>query len=120
MLHRRLFHRVVWVATGSGIAPCLPQLLNDATPARLVWITRDPERTYGPELVNEILTAQPQAVLWNTDLHGKPDLTQLAYRACKETGAEAVICVSNKPTTLRVVTELRKRGIPAYGPIWDS
>jgi ketopantoate hydroxymethyltransferase len=51
---------------------------------------------------------------------GKPDLAQLAYRACKETGAEAVICVSNKPTTLRVVTQLREWGIPAYGPIWDS
>jgi hypothetical protein len=116
----RLFHRVVWIATGSGIAPCLPQLLGDATPARLVWITRNPERTYGPELVGEILTAQPDAIVWNTDADGKPDLTQLAYRACKETGAEAVICVSNKQTTLRVVSELRERGVPAYGPIWDS
>jgi hypothetical protein len=116
----RLFRRVVWVATGSGIAPCLPQLLGDATPAQLVWITRDPERTYGPELAGEILAAQPDAVVWNTHALGKPDLTQLAYRACKETGAEAVICVSNKQTTLRVVSELQERGIPAYGPIWDS
>jgi ferredoxin-NADP reductase len=116
----RLFHRVVWVATGSGIAPCLPQLLGDATPSQLVWITRNPERTYGPALVGEILTAQQDAIVWDTDAQGKPDLTQLAYRACKETGAEAVICVSNKQTTLRVVTELRERGIPAYGPIWDS
>jgi hypothetical protein len=116
----RLFRRVVWVATGSGIAPCLPQLLGDATPARLVWITRNPERTYGRELVGEILTAQPDAVVWDTDALGKPDLTQLAYRVCKETGAEAVICVSNKQTTLRLVTQLRERGIPAYGPIWDS
>jgi hypothetical protein len=116
----RLFHRVVWVATGSGIAPCLPQLLCDPTPARLVWVTRNPERTYGPELVGEILAAQPDTILWDTDAHGQPDLAGLAYRVCRETGAEAVICISNKKTTLRLVAQLRQRGMTAVGPIWDS
>jgi hypothetical protein len=116
----RLFKRVVWVATGSGIAPCLPQLLCGRTPARLVWVTRNPERTYGPELLREILTAQPDAVLWDTDALGQPDLAGLAYRVCQETGAEAVICISNKKTTLRLVAQLRQRGMTAVGPIWDS
>lgn len=116
----RLFHRVVWVATGSGIAPCLPQLLCDPTPARLVWVTRNPERTYGPDLVGEILAAQPDTILWDTDAYGQPDLAGLAYRVCRETGAEAVICISNKKTTLRLVAQLRQRGMTAVGPIWDS
>ena len=34
--------------------------------------------------------------------------------------AEAVIVVSNKATTLRLVDDLERRGIPAFGPIWDS
>ncbi len=116
----RLFNRVVWVATGSGIAPCLPQLLGDPTPGRLVWVTRNPERTYGPELVGEILAAQPDAILWDTDAHGQPDLAGLAYRVCRETGAEAVICISNRKATLRLVAQLRQQGMTAVGPIWDS
>jgi hypothetical protein len=116
----RLFNRVVWVATGSGIAPCLPQLLCDPTPARLVWVTRNPERTYGPELLGEILAAQPDTLLYDTDLYGQPDLAGLAYRVCRETGAEAVICISNRKTTLRLVAQLRQRGITAVGPVWDS
>jgi hypothetical protein len=31
-----------------------------------------------------------------------------------------VIIVSNKATTLRLVDDLERRGIPAFGPIWDS
>jgi len=116
----RLFNRVVWVATGSGIAPCLPQLLCSRTPARLVWVTRNPERTYGHELVKEILAAQPDPILYDTDALGQPDLAALAYRVCRETGAEAVICISNKKTTLRLVAQLRQRGMTAVGPIWDS
>jgi predicted ferric reductase len=116
----RLFNRVVWVATGSGIAPCLPQLLCTRTPARLVWVTRDPERTYGPELVQEILAAQPDTILYDTDAHGHPDLAWLAHRVYRETGAEAVICVSNRQTTLRLVAQLRQWGVAAIGPIWDS
>ncbi len=116
----RLFTRVVWVATGSGIAPCLPHLLGDPTPARLIWVTRNPERTYGRELVAQIMAAQPDALIWDTDADGKPDLAQLAARVCRETGAEAVVCISNKKATMRVVGRLRADGIAAYGPIWDS
>lgn len=116
----RMFKRVVWITTGSGIAPALPHLLNDPTPAQLVWVTRNPERTYGHDLVGEIFAAQPDAILWDTDAHGKPDLTELAYRAMQESGAEAVICISNKKATLKLVRELQERGIPAFGPIWDS
>ncbi|MFD7655267.1 hypothetical protein ACFV4N_14955 [Actinosynnema sp. NPDC059797] len=116
----KLFTGVVWVATGSGIGPCLPHLLARGTPARLVWSTRSPRETYGDDLVDEILAAQPDALVWDTARDGKPDLVDLALRAHREFGAEAVICISNKRTTWQVVEGLEARGVPAFGAIWDS
>ncbi|MGW1274252.1 hypothetical protein [Streptomyces sp. NPDC002491] len=115
-----LFTKVVYVATGSGIGPCLPHLLAAEVPSRLVWATRDPRATYGDALVDEILAAQPDAVVRDTSRGGKPDMVALAYAAYRDFGAEAVICISNKKLTWQVVHGLERRGIPAYGAIWDS
>ncbi|MFI8537037.1 hypothetical protein ACIGMX_43210 [Streptomyces aquilus] len=115
-----LFTKVVYVATGSGIGPCLPHLLAAEVPSRLVWATRDPRATYGDALVDEILAVQPHALVWDTSRHGKPDMVRLAYEAYRDFGAEAVICISNKKLTWQVVHGLERRGIPAYGAIWDS
>jgi hypothetical protein len=115
-----MYRRVVYVVTGSGIGPCLGQILADRVPARLVWSTRDPRRTYGDALVDEVEAIQPDAVIWDTTERGKPDLLELALTAYAEFAAEAVFIVSNKPTTLRLVHDLECRGIPAFGPIWDS
>lgn len=115
-----IFKRVVWVATGSGIGPCLPHLFANNIPSLLVWSTRSPRETYGDALVNEILEAQPDAIIWDTKKDGKPDLAELAYQAWRDFEAEAVICISNKKTTWYVVYEMESRGIPAFGAIWDS
>jgi hypothetical protein len=115
-----LFTKVVYVATGSGIGPVLPHLLARKVPSRLVWATRSPRATYGDELVDEILAGQPDAIIWDTAEHGKPDMVRLAYAAYVAFGAEAVICISNKKLTWQVVHGLERRGIPAYGAIWDS
>lgn len=115
-----LFKKVVYVATGSGIGPCLPHLLAAEVPSRLVWATRDPRTTYGDALVDEILAVQPDALIWDTSRHGKPDMVRLAHEAYRDFGAEAVICISNKKLTWQVVHGLERRGIPAYGAIWDS
>jgi hypothetical protein len=116
----KLFRKVLWVATGSGIGPCLPHLLAGSTPAALVWSTREPRATYGDELVAEILAAQPEAVIWDTTTQGKPDLVRLAFACWNACEAEAVICISNKPTTWSIVEAFERRGVPAYGAIWDS
>lgn len=115
-----LFKSVVYIATGSGIGPVLPHLLARQVPIRLIWSTRSPRATYGDSLVDEILKAQPDALIWDTDVSGKPDLVTLAYAAVQSFGAEAVICISNQRLTERVVEEMEARGIPAYGAIWDS
>jgi ferredoxin-NADP reductase len=117
---RRLFKKVVFVATGSGIGPMLAHLLAGEVPAHLVWVTRNPRWTYGDALVDEILAAQPDATVWDTDQQGRPDVVQLTYDAVRRTSAEAVICIANRQVTWRVVHAMESRGIPANGPIWDS
>lgn len=116
----RLFKRVVWVATGSGIGPVLPHLLAKKVPAHVVWSTRSPRSTYGDAFVDEILEAEPKATIWDTTEHGRPDLVKLAYEAYTSFDAEAVICISNKKLTWQVVYGMESLGIPAYGAIWDS
>ncbi|MHA6668490.1 ferredoxin reductase domain-containing protein [Homoserinimonas sp. A447] len=117
---KRLFSRVLYVVTGSGIGPVLGHLLTDTQGARLVWVTKAPRETYGNGLLAEVTAAQPEAVIWNTSEKGKPDVFGLAYDAYFASGADAVICVSNKSVTGRVVGEFERRGVPAFGPIWDS
>ena len=116
----KLFKRVVWVATGSGIGPTLPHLLAQELPAHLIWSTRNARKTYGDDLVDEILAVEPNALLWDTDEHGRPDLVQLAHAAVKSFNAEAVIVIANQTVTRLVVHGMESRGIPAYGAIWDS
>ena len=115
-----LFKRVVYVATGSGIGPCLPHLFAQKLPMHLIWSTRSPRKTYGDELVDDILAVQPDALIWNTDERGKPDMVKLAYAAYEEFNAEAVIVIANQKLTQQVVFGLESRGIPAFGAIWDS
>ena len=115
-----LFKRVVYIATGSGIGPVLPHLLAKDVPTHLVWATRSPRQTYGNDLVDEILGASPDALIWDTDANGKPDLAELALKAVHQTGAEAVICISNPKLTWRVVEAVEMQGIPGFGAIWDS
>ena len=115
-----LHKRVVYVVTGSGIGPCLGQILAAEVPAQLVWSTRSPRKTFGDALVDEVLSVQPDAVIWDTTERGKPDLLHLVRKAYREFDAEAVFVVSNKAATFRLVEGLERDGIPAFGPIWDS
>ena len=115
-----LYERVLYVVTGSGIGPCLGQILANRVPARLVWSTRHPRGTYGDALVDEVEAAQPDAVVWDTTTRGAPDLLGLTLDEHRRFGAEAVFIVSNRATTLGLVADLERRGIPAFGPIWDS
>lgn len=115
-----MFSSVLWVATGSGIAPVLPHLLARPKASHLLWIARAPRRTYGDALVEEVETSVEGVTLWDTARDGKPDTVSLARRVAAEVGAEAVIVISNKQLTWEVVRELTAHGTPAYGAIWDS
>jgi hypothetical protein len=115
-----MYRRVVYVVTGSGIGPALGQILTSRVPARLVWSTRNPRATYGDALVDEVLAAHPDALIWDTAARGKPDLLRLAHQVSRDFAAEAVLVVSNKTGTWNVVHGLERLGVPAFGPIWDS
>jgi hypothetical protein len=115
-----MYRRVVYVGTGSGIGPMLGQILNPRVPTRLIWSARRPRATYGDALVDEVLAAHPDAVIWDTTERGKPDLLRVAHDVCRDFAAEAVLVVSNKAATWSLVHGLERLGVPAFGPIWDS
>ena len=59
-----MFRRVVLVATGSGIGPITPVLLKAVVPYRLLWTAPNVRQTFGDKLVNTVLTACPEAVIY--------------------------------------------------------
>lgn len=115
-----LFKKVVYVGTGSGIGPILPHLLAGKVPNKVIWSTRNPRKTYGEAFVKEIENSTENPIIWDTDAQGKPDLTALTLKAVEESGAEAVIVISNQKLTRKLVHDMESFGIPAYGAIWDS
>ena len=116
-----LFKRVVIVTTGSGIGPVLSILISNPNfPCRLLWSTPNPIQTYGEGLVELVGKADPDAMIINTRASGRPDMVALTYHLFLEFDAEAVFVISNPHLTRKVVYGMESRGIPAYGPIWDS
>lgn len=61
-----LFHRIVVVATGSGIGPVLSLLEARNIPCRVLWSARDPINTYADEIVDAVFTADPRALIFDT------------------------------------------------------
>ena len=116
----RLFKRIVIVATGSGIGPCLSLMYADLVPSRILWSTPKPLATYGEGVVNAVRKADPDAIIWDTRAQGRPDLVELTYKLYVESGAEAVFIISNPKVTKKVVYGMETRGIAAYGAIFDS
>ncbi|KAL2350622.1 gramicidin s synthetase 1 [Cryomyces antarcticus] len=116
-----LFKCVVIVATGSGIGPCL-SLFNSKPdhPVRILWSTPNPEATYGRGIIDSVLRADPNAVIVDTRKTGRVDMVGLTYSLYKEANAEAVVIISNPKVTRKVVYGMNTRGIPAFGPIFDS
>lgn len=115
-----LFKRIVLVATGSGIGPCLPVIYAKRVPARIFWSTPHPEKTFGAEIIRAIFDADQNAVIHNTKTMGRPDMVAISYRLLRESNAEAVCVISNKKLTQMIVYAMESRGIPAFGAIFDS
>lgn len=59
-----LFRRLVFVATGSGIGPCAPCILEKRVPIRLLWTSPNVRKTFGDKLVDSLLAASPDAVIY--------------------------------------------------------
>jgi len=115
----KLFRKIVLIATGSGIGPCLAVMRAAEVECRVIWSARNAERTWGSELVGEVYKADKDAVVYDTK-SGRPDVVRMAWNLWKESEAEAVVIISNPALTYKVVYGLESRGVPAYGAIWDS
>jgi len=74
------------------------------------------------DVVRKVLQADPEAVIWNTRVSSRPDLVREAKRMYdeREEEIEAVFVISNEETTTRIVYGLESKGVPAFGPIFDS
>ncbi|KIY73321.1 hypothetical protein CYLTODRAFT_342438 [Cylindrobasidium torrendii FP15055 ss-10] len=115
-----MFRRVVFVATGSGIGPIAPCLFAHDQPHRLLWTGSNIRKTFGDDLVDSVIEAEPGAVIYDTRKYGRPDMVKLTYKLVQDFNAEAVVIISNEPLTKKVVYGLMSRGVPAFGAIWDS
>ncbi|KAL9123546.1 MAG: hypothetical protein Q9217_007028 [Psora testacea] len=115
-----VFKRVIVVTTGSGIGPCLSLLIAHPLPCRILWSSPDPLQIYGEGTIQAVMNSDPDAMIINTRATGRPDMVGLTYHLYKESNAEAVFIISNISLTQKVVYAMESRGIPAYGPIWDS
>lgn len=115
-----IFRKMVLVATGSGVGPVMSLLCKRDVPCRILWSTPDPEVTYKPTVIQHIRRADPEAIIINTSIAGRPDLVRLTYDLYVSSGAEACFIISNSKVTRRVVYALESRGVPIFAPIFDS
>jgi hypothetical protein len=119
----QMFRRALIVVTGSGIGPTLSIAAlkkSRRPPFRVLWQTREPRKTYGDRILEELAVLDPDAVIIDSDKYGRQDMTIIAWNLAIEFEAEAVFIVSNPLVVRKFVNTFEDRGIPAYGPIFDS
>jgi hypothetical protein len=117
----KVFRNVIIVTTGSGIGPCLGTMMDiPAIKCRILWSAPSPRQTFGEEIYRRVLEVDSKAVIIDTYAGGRRDVVVLAYHMYMTEKAEAVFCISNKSLTKKLVYEMESRGVPAFGPIWDS
>ncbi|KAE8335357.1 hypothetical protein BDV24DRAFT_156115 [Aspergillus arachidicola] len=94
----RVFRRVVVVATGSGIGPCLS------------WLN----------VLKLVRQLDSDPIIIDTNTRGRVDMVPVVRGIIQEFDAEAVCDISNAFLTKKIIFELRASGVPAFGPIFDS
>jgi len=113
------YSRVVVVATGAGIAPVLPHILENKHKLYILWIGNNHQLTYGKKMWS-LISNHSRLKIYDTGELGRPNVGDLAIQIAREFRAQAVFCVSNRSVTKTVVSACLVKGIPAYGASWDS
>jgi hypothetical protein len=118
----QIFRTIVMVSTGSGIGPALSILATSSRkyPVRILWSTPSPLQTFGTKLCDTVKKLDPYAMIHDTRVQGRPNMVALTYQLFIESRAEAVFVVSNPKVTRKIKYGLESRGIPVFGPIFDS
>ena len=118
------FSSMILVTTGSGIGPSLSflALAEHMRPRmRIIWQTKTPEITYGARVLALVRQLDPNVVIIDTSkAGGRVDMLPKVLELRDKEGAEAVGVISNPRLTGKLVFELERWGVPAYGPIFDS
>jgi hypothetical protein len=123
MVH--LYKKLLIVCTGAGVSvPVSTLLQNESSDAegfkwRLLWIASNTKETYGAEFVDR-LVGTGRVIVYDTQVHGRPNVTHLTLAMYKMFESQAVFITSNPSVTASLVQCLETRGIHAYGPVFDS
>ena len=72
------------------------------------------------DILRSVMRADREAIIVDTKETGHPDLPALTWAVMEQVAAEAVIVISNPKVTKMVVFELERRGVAAFGAIFDS
>ncbi|XP_076904545.1 adenylate-forming reductase 03009-like [Bidens hawaiensis] len=117
-----MYNRVLVVATGSGICVFLSFLLQHG-PAEvcLLWVAKGIEQNFGKE-IKEWVSGYPKekVIVHDTAVMGRPNVSEMSVAAARNWRAEVVIVTSNPEGSRDVVNACKSKGIPAFGPLWDS
>jgi hypothetical protein len=115
LYHAQSYARVLVVATGAGIGPVLPYLVDPAG-LECLWIGRDHRAAVGPALVERLLHSGRLTLI--DTVRGRPDVGALvAERAAR---FEAVFVVGYQRVRDQVAQACQGLGVPWYGPTFDS
>eukprot|EP01083_Nonionella_stella_P073110 197450_1 len=115
------WNRVFALATGAGIAPLIPYVVNPThynVQISLVWVARDHANNY-PEFIIDILKPLPDVVMYDTTKMKRPDLCLLTVQKAKKFKAEAVFIVANPLVAYDVANYVNKNGIPVFASNFD-
>jgi hypothetical protein len=116
-----VFKKVLVVATGTGIGPCLSLLEScPEHPMHVLWMGSNPRASFGDAIINSVYTADSGACIIDTSKAGRGDILRLAHARYVESQSEAIVIISNANVTRLVVGGLECRGIPVFGAIFDS
>lgn len=83
-------------------------------------VSTKPARDFGSEIVKMVTDVDPNTVIIDTRKERRPDLVKTAWGLYVHESAEASFVISNPKLTRKVVYGLESRGVPVFGPIWDS
>ncbi|KAI3800824.1 hypothetical protein L1987_28921 [Smallanthus sonchifolius] len=104
--------------------PCLKPtkpLMGSTTEVCLLWVAKGIEQNFGKE-IKEWVSRHPKekVIVHDTTVMGRPNVSEMSVAAAKKWGAEVVIVTTNPEGSRDVVNACKSKGIPAFGPIWDS
>ena len=113
-----IYQRATVICTGAGLGPFVSTAMSNTEDVQLIWVCRDPEKWFSPELYQAVLRL-PHAIVINTAA-GRPDMVALAAQSYHQFGSEVVCLTSNPKATRELMTGLKQHRIPAFAPTWDS